>query len=74
MRVTHLTWRSIVMVLLSAALSLAAGERDVRVVEAAAQGDLTAVRTLIQQGKDSTPRTATAQRLFTGQLTWTTTK
>ena len=51
MRVTHLTWRSIVMVL-SAALSLAAGERDVRLVEAAAQGDLTAVRTLIQQGKD----------------------
>ena len=37
------------MVLLPAALSLAAGEPDFRLVKAAAQGDVATVRTLIQQ-------------------------
>ena len=52
MRVKHPTWRWIVMVMLCAAPSLAAGAPDLRLVEAAAKADLAEVRALIQQGQD----------------------
>ena len=52
MRVKHLTWRWVVMVMLCATPSVAAGPADVRLVEAAAEADLAEVRALIQQGED----------------------
>ena len=52
MRVKQLTWRGMVMVMLCAAPSVAAGAPDVRLVEAAAKADVAAVRALIQQGMD----------------------
>ena len=52
MRVKQLTWRGMVMVMLCAAPSVAAGAADVRLVEAAAKADVAEVRALIQQGMD----------------------
>ena len=52
MRVKHLTWRWVVMVMLCATPSVAAGSPDWRLVEAAAEADLAEVRALIQQGED----------------------
>jgi ankyrin len=48
----QVTWRSMAIVMLLGAGTLAADRPDLRLVEAAAQDDLTAVRTLVREGKD----------------------